>query len=85
LCNAWTGTDANGTAAGSNCANWTDDSGASGVKGSVASGPLSAAWTQFGTTSCNVTYRLYCFSTVVTIFWDGFETGGTSRWSTALP
>lgn len=69
---------------GSN-ANWTDDSGASGAKGSAANGPLPTTWTQFGTISCNVSYRLYCFSTVVTIFWDGLESGNMSRWSATLP
>ncbi len=86
-CRAWTGTDADGTTAAQTCDDWSDSTGVfSGVKGSAADGPLTTVWSNFGTTSCNASYRLYCLSNVLTIFWDGFElTGDTSRWSVALP
>ena len=28
--------------------------------------------------------RIYCFSTAITIFWDGFESGTPARWSVAV-
>ena len=86
-CRAWTGTSAAGTAAAQTCDDWNDSTGAwMGTKGSIADGPLTALWTDFGTTSCNASYRLYCLANVLTLFWDGFElTGDTSRWSVAVP
>lgn len=85
-CGVWTGTDADGGGASQACNNWTDGASLMGAKGNAANGPLPSSWTQFGTTSCNVSYRLYCFSNAITIFWDGFElTGDTSRWSAAVP
>ncbi len=29
--------------------------------------------------------RLYCFSNTLTLFWDGFENGSRSRWSSSVP
>jgi len=86
-CRAWTGTDADGTAAAETCDDWTDGAGIfGGAKGSASDGPLPVLWSELGWTSCNASYHLYCFSTVITIFWDGFElTGDDSRWSAALP
>lgn len=86
-CRSWTGTDADGTAAAQTCDDWTDSTGAfSGAYGSSADGPLPVIWSQLGWSSCNVNFRLYCLSTVLTIFWDGFElTHDTSRWSGAVP
>jgi len=86
-CRTWTGTNADGTGAAATCDDWTDALGGfQGMKGSAADGPLTSIWSNFGTTSCNVSYRLYCLSNVITVFWDGFElTGDTSRWSSAVP
>jgi hypothetical protein len=86
-CRAWTGTDADGTAAAATCDDWTDSTGAFlGADGSVVDGPLPVLWSQLGSTSCNVNYRLYCLSNVVTLFWDGFElSGDSSRWSATVP
>jgi hypothetical protein len=86
-CRTWTGTDAFGAATAQTCDDWADSSGAfSGTNGNAADGPLPLIWSQIGTTSCNANFRFYCLSTVLTIFWDGFElTGDTSRWSSAVP
>ena len=54
----WTGTNANGTAHGSTCSNWTSTSG-SGQTGSTQGGPN--AWTSRTTQSCMGPLRLYCF------------------------
>ena len=35
--------------------------------------------------TCDIIRRIYCFSNVVTLFWDGFENGGSSRWSSSVP
>jgi hypothetical protein len=69
--NVWTSTQPDGTGTGTNCSNWTEDSGSGGcsagdsgcgVFGSNATGP---DWTQFTGSdfgvSCNATYSLYCF------------------------
>ncbi len=86
-CRTWTGTGADGTATTQTCDDWTDALGGfTGTDGNPADGPLGTSWTNLGTTSCNVNYRLYCLSNVITVFWDGFElTGDTSRWSSAMP
>lgn len=86
-CRVWTGTESDGIATAQTCDDWTDSQGSfQGRNGSAADGPLTTAWTAGGTTSCNVVYRLYCLSNVLTLFWDGFElTGDTSRWSVAVP
>jgi hypothetical protein len=84
---AWTGTDGFGSANGEDCSAWTsaasDDQGRPGV----ASSTLDASWTERGSLfDCNFTSpRLYCFSNVVTLFWDGFESGDAARWSTVAP
>ena len=36
--------------------------------------------------SCDQNRSLYCFSNVLTLFWDGFDiTGDASRWSLSVP
>lgn len=59
----YTGTYADGTAASTNCANWTSNDGSnfSGVYGSKTG--ASAHWTEAGGISCNASLRLLCFQT----------------------
>lgn len=80
---AWTGSDADGTWGGTDCGGWT--TAASGNDGH-AGGPSRSrepGWTAMGPYPCTSSSgRLYCFSNVITIFWDGFDyTGDTGRWS----
>jgi len=83
---AWTGTGFDGTAAGDDCAGWTDKFDFS----SVGKTPLSrvAEWTldPNGPDACQNTYALYCFSNALVLFWDGFETThDLSQWSAVEP
>lgn len=86
-CNVWTGTLADGAASNLTCDDWANSSfDVEGTKGSSADGPATNLWTDLGWTSCNASYRLYCLSNVITLFWDGFEiTGDSSRWSHSVP
>lgn len=81
-----TGTDETGQAAGSRCLNWS--SGAAGESGwrGYASLDSNGQWTDHSESPCNQNGRFYCFSNIVTIFWDGFDlTGDDSRWSSSTP
>ncbi len=83
---AFTGTDPDGTYEGSSCNNWT----ATSQPGNVTAGSIvhmnTILWTAGIGNACVALQRLYCFSNVETLFWDGFElTGDTSRWSLVLP
>ena len=84
----WTGTLANGSGAGNgnNCDAWESSEGAlEGVYGRAGTA-YDESWTEFLSTACSQPFRLYCFSNVVTLFWDNFElTGDTSRWSDIGP
>ena len=83
----WTGTTATGDGAGggAQCVNWSTSAvGADGLEGR-ASKAHDGEWTEHLPDSCMGSNRFYCFSNVVTIFWDGFETGDTSRWSNESP
>ncbi|GMU66055.1 MAG: hypothetical protein AMXMBFR36_23290 [Acidobacteriota bacterium] len=81
-----TGTDQDGVLKTPNCSDWTSGlNGDLGAKG-VAGLSRSLAWTENAFINCSSDLRLYCFSNVVTIFWDGFElTGDTSHWSADTP
>ncbi len=77
----WTGTASAGVAVvGGTCGDWSagDDS-VSGTAGSAAYARL-AAWTDTGSIACSRKHRLYCISNLITLFWDGFESGTTARW-----
>ena len=85
----WTGTKADGSPQpyALRCSDWGNASaevaGQTGMSG-VGRDP---AWTQYGVPpSCDHLASLYCFTNIVTLFWDGFElTGDLSRWSVQVP
>lgn len=82
-----TGTDAAGIAvSNANCLDWTSSgTGQIGSNG-LAGLARSSAWSGYSSPNCSIPRRLYCFSNVVTIFWDGFDlSGDTSRWSSVTP
>ena len=80
----WTGTLTDGTAGAFLCDNWTDGGAALGGSGQANVGRV-AEWTDNLGLDCQSEARLYCLSNVITLFWDGFESGGTARWSATVP
>ena len=81
----WTGTTESGTATGTDCLGWTSpdfaDLGDFGV-----SSRSTSVWSAYvGSLHCDLVGSLYCFSNVVVVFADGFESGGTGRWSATTP
>lgn len=61
--NVWTGTNSNGSTAGSaatTCANWSANISQTGMAGSL--GNLTATWTNNLTPSCSSTAQIYCFA-----------------------
>ena len=66
------------------CDNWTDGGAALGGSGQANVGRV-AEWTDNLGLDCQSEARLYCLSNVITLFWDGFESGGTARWSATVP
>lgn len=82
---AYTGTQPIGVNSGDTCLDWTTSAADNTLAGN-ASRMRSGRWTAHAGNSCIQSNRLYCFSNVVTLFWDGFErTGDTSRWSSTVP
>ncbi len=81
-----TGTDGAGAEAESHCLNWTSSSnGEEGWRG-LASFDSNGYWSDHSAITCNQNGRIYCFSNVVTLFWDGFDlTEDLSRWSSNSP
>ena len=56
----WTGTNANGTKAATNCNNWTN--GTAGMQGECGNtGSTTATWTAGGPLPCFIQYNLFCF------------------------
>lgn len=81
-----TGTDETGQAAASHCLNWSSGQASEGGWRGFASLDSSGQWTDHSESTCNQNGRFYCFSNVVTIFWDGFDlTEDESRWSSSTP
>ena len=81
-----TGTDETGQAAASHCLNWSSGDVSEGSWRGYASLDSNGHWTDHSELSCNQNGRFYCFSNVVTIFWDGFDlTEDPSRWSSSTP
>ena len=81
---SWTGASALGLWVPESCAGWTSAS--PGLLGQEGWGnrARTGSWTEAFDVPCDLEKRLYCFSNVVTLFWDGFElTGDASRWSSA--
>ncbi|MGE0640883.1 MAG: hypothetical protein AB7G12_00865 [Thermoanaerobaculia bacterium] len=82
----WTGTLGDGTFHPDRCLDWTSMVGSDdGLTGLETYAGLDD-WTDNFIANCSDVYRLYCFSNIITIFWDGFEiTGDASRWSNIQP
>jgi hypothetical protein len=80
-----TGTFADGTATLDDCDDWTTSSAPFKATFGHASFARSHRWTEGFANTCDITRRIYCFSNVVTLFWDGFENGSASRWTSAAP
>jgi hypothetical protein len=80
---AWTGTLGAGTSSGLHCDNWEEGTSAANGTYGIVGFSRSDYWTDISDVSCTGwPRRLYCFSNVVTLFWDDFDaTGDTSRWS----
>lgn len=81
----WTGSLVDGTEGPSHCSSWTEGSDASPGRGGLATVGAAAEWTNHTGYTCSWENRLYCFANVITLFWDGFESGTTARWTSALP
>ena len=83
---AWTGSTESGTGTGASCLNWTsNDGGDTGTLGAVNSVDQ---WSQATPSVCLRNASLYCLSNVpsaIRIFFDGFETGDPSVWSSTSP
>lgn len=75
----WTGTFTGGTKA-NHCVSWSSTLGAdSGAAGLTSDG--SFPWTtETNAAACDQNKRIYCFGTVVLVFWDDFESSGFLRW-----
>lgn len=81
-----TGTDEAGEEAASHCLNWSSGEASEGGWRGFASLDSNGQWTDHSAVTCNQNGRFYCFSNVVTIFWDGFDlTEDESRWSSSTP
>ena len=80
----WTGTSTSGLNNGDHCAGWTSADGlVSGTFGIV--NETDAEWTEDWDRACSDGGgRLYCFSQIATVvFVDGFESGGSTAWSSS--
>ena len=81
-----TDTDETGEEAASHCLNWSSGEASEGGWRGFASLDSNGQWTDHSAVPCNQNGRFYCFSNVVTIFWDGFDlTEDPSRWSSSTP
>jgi len=82
---AWTGTTSTGLAAAEMCGDWLDGSaGADGRLGLTAI--VTTGWTWNTVVNCDYwDYRLYCLAIDKGVFWDGFERGDTTGWSSWMP
>lgn len=83
----WTGTNPDGTTIpGLVCSDWTDDGSVEAGMAGTANIGRAVEWTVLDAYHCGtVESHLYCFANVITLFWDGFESGTTTRWSAAAP
>jgi len=80
----FTGTLEDGTGSELDCSGWTSSAPADVTKG-IAGTTRTGQWTEASSSSCQFSQQLYCFSNVVTLFWDGFESGDAGRWSGVTP
>ena len=79
-----TGTFGDGTATTDHCDGWTSGDGPFKASFGGASFARSSLWTDGFANTCDNLRRIYCFANVVTVFWDGFESSGTTHWSLAV-
>jgi hypothetical protein len=80
-----TGSDSNGQPTGDDCSGWTD-AGAGATFSAGRSSFASSKWTTGLPGECALSgTHLLCFSNVVILFADGFESGNTSAWSASAP
>ncbi|KAB2965460.1 MAG: hypothetical protein F9K18_06580 [Thermoanaerobaculia bacterium] len=81
----WTGTWNEGTGTDDHCTNWTSSSsGLTGRAGLPASTQYNWSW--WASPSCDFAYsHLYCLQDLPLVFFDGFDTGGTTAWSAVAP
>ena len=79
-----TGTDPSGQPTGDDCDGWTSaDPSLTVTAGRSAASDIN--WT-YGSALCGVpANHLLCFSNVVILFADGFESGDTAQWSAVTP
>jgi hypothetical protein len=80
---AFTGTGVDGQPTGDDCGGWTQSTPGPATVGEAASAGFD--WTGEGGATCDFQFHLLCFSNVVILFADGFESGDTSQWSTVTP
>lgn len=77
----WTGTLGTGFAfLPGMCANWTVGDNTASASSGGASYARTSDWTEASSFVCSRQQHLYCVANVVTVFWDGFESGSTARW-----
>ncbi len=83
----WTGTDSDGQVTNMHCDSWTSDDPADFGSWGFATVSRDRTWTNgYWLRNCASLSNLYCFSSAVTLFWDGFDyTLDTSRWSSTVP
>jgi len=81
----WTGSFSDGTGSEAVCLNWTDGGVVEYGGSGIANVGRALEWTSSLAFHCDHVFHLYCFSNVITLFWDGFEGGTTARWSAAAP
>jgi hypothetical protein len=80
----WTGTLGVGTAASTHCASWTSGTAGTGEAGSAWN--TTFQWTQTSEPACDFEWAyLYCLQDLPLVFFDGFDTGGTTAWSVVAP
>ena len=80
-----TGTFGDGTATTDHCNGWTSSSPSFSETFGGQDLARSERWTEGFANDCTHLRRIYCFGSVVVVFWDGFESGQTTRWSAAVP
>ena len=79
---AWTGSDFEGNKTANHCSDW----GSTAEEGEWGECMyLDSLWLSDNSILCDRNFHLYCFTNQETLFWDHFERGDTTRWSSAFP
>ena len=82
--NVFTGTGDDGLPTGQDCGGWTQGGTAIGTIGGASSS--GTGWTDLLSLQCGLARgHLLCFSKVVILFADDFESGDTTAWSSSFP